>query len=100
MRQVCSEAQVVVPVRVVNLKGEALETALVTATNVGSPTLTQSGPTDARGYSYVVTDDLAPGTVRVTVSWGTTRSPPAEVTFVCGDCTCAASPPNVTITMP
>jgi hypothetical protein len=96
-RQVCSDTQSKVPVKVIDGTGAAIEAVDITATHLGSGTVT-SAKSDVNGNSDVVTDELGQGTIRVVAQLGSKRDT-ADVTITCGECLCSANPATVTLTL-
>jgi predicted small lipoprotein YifL len=96
-RQVCSDTQGKVPVKVVDGTGTAIEAVDVTATHLGTGTVT-SAKSDVNGNIDIVTDELGAGTIRVVAQVGAKRDT-ADVTVACGECLCTANPATVTLTI-
>lgn len=96
-RNVCSGAEGKVPVRVLDGAGAPVEGADITATHLGTGTMT-SGKTDASGNTGIVNSELGDGTIRVAAQQGAKRAV-ADVTMTCGECLCTANPATVTLTL-
>jgi len=89
----CTGGTVTVPVTVRDPFGNPSEGATVTATNVQDGRY-DSGKTDGRGV-WLVSDQLAPGAVRIEAELNGLTSEKQDVTFTCGECSCAASPRDI-----
>lgn len=94
----CTEDFDFVPVIVRNTAGEPVAEAVVTARHIGSGS-TQEGVTNDQGLTTVVNEDLTSGSIQVTARAGTKQSPPGQIELVCGDCSCTATPDELTLTI-
>lgn len=89
----CTGGAVVVPVKVLDPFGDPSEGAIVRATN-NQDGRYQEGATDNRGV-FLVTDELAPGAVAISGELNGLKTQVQDVTFTCGECSCAASPRDI-----
>jgi hypothetical protein len=96
-RNSCGDALGKVPVRVLDGTGAPIEAVDVTATHLGTSTVT-SAKTDVNGSTDIVSQDLGEGTIRVVAQLGAKRAV-TDVSITCGECLCTASPATVTLTL-
>lgn len=90
-RVVCTEGVPTMTVTVHDANGAAVSGATVTARNTGSGQ-TVTGTTDSNGVTNAVTKDIGSGTIQLSATSGTKTSQLMQVDWVCGDCSCTATP--------
>ena len=92
----CFDAQVVLPVTVVDANNQPVTGATVTATNRGTGK-SVTGTTDANGICNAVTEAIGAGDVDLKALDGARMSSAFSVQWTCGACDCIASPASATL---
>ncbi len=86
-------------VLVQNQAGEPVDGATVVARNVGTNQRV-TGTTDRNGVTTSVGSSLGSGSIEVNATKGTRVTETKQVEFVCGECGCEITPPNLTLQLP
>lgn len=97
-RVICTDSNTRVPVKVERGDGSAALGARVFATNTFWQDR-QEGLVNSQGV-YVVDERLGPGAVRVSAVLNGVSSNVGEITFVCGECDCVATPVSLRLVIP
>lgn len=97
-RLVCANGIPTMAIQVMDASGKPVSGATVTAKNVASGK-TVTGTTDERGITQSVTNEIGSGTIRVSATMGTLSSAVTQVDWICGECTCSATPNQVVLTV-
>lgn len=98
MRLSCNTERAYISIKVVDSLGAAVESASVTATNIGSGEVL-TATTNSNGVTTAVGEEIGPGTIRVKATLSGKISSTQEALFTCGECGCLGEPNNLTLVL-
>jgi hypothetical protein len=96
LAQGCYDSTNVLAVKVIDLKGNPITGASVSAINRGSH-ISVTGTTDGRGVTTAVTESIGAGEIDITAASGSMTSSVFTAQWTCGPCDCVATPSSATL---